>query len=296
MSIGFIGPGKVGVSLARYFKNKNIVISGFYGRNPESLKEAASLTDSKVFLDLEDLIDKSNIIIITTPDDIISEISNQISKYNLTGKSVCHTSGSIPSDVLSSAENSGASIYSIHPMFAFSNKFTDLEQLNNVYFSVEGKNVSKDSDVIKLMDSLGNKYFTRGSDSSAKYHLASVVVSNLALSLFNIGTGYLTELGLSEDEAFEALYPLITGNINNIKEKGYRLSLTGPVARGDVYPIEKHLSVLKDSDIEIYKNLSMNLLKLKAEREFGENKDSLEKLVQSSEKYSELLKLLGGIE
>lgn len=49
MSIGFIGPGKVGVSLARYFKNKNIVISGFYGRNPESLKEAASLTDSKVF-------------------------------------------------------------------------------------------------------------------------------------------------------------------------------------------------------------------------------------------------------
>lgn len=40
----------------------------------------------------------------------------------------------------------------------------------------------------------------------------------------------------------------------------------------------------------------MNLLKLKAEREFGENKDSLEKLVQSSEKYSELLKLLGGIE
>ena len=296
MSIGFIGPGKVGVSLARYFKNKNIVISGFYGRNPETLKEAASLTDSKVFLDLKDLIDESNIIIITTPDDIISEISNQISKYNLNGKSVCHTSGSIPSDVLCSAENSGASIYSIHPMFAFSNKFTDVEQLNNIYFSVEGKNISKDSDVIKLMNSLGNKYFTRGSNSSAKYHLASVVVSNLALSLFNIGTGYLTDLGLSEDEAFEALYPLITGNIQNIKEKGYRLSLTGPVARGDVSPVEKHLSVLKDSDIEIYKNLSMNLLKLRAEREFGENKDSLEKLVQSSEKYSELLKLLGGIE
>ena len=181
-------------------------------------------------------------------------------------------------------------------MFAFSNKFTNLEQLNSVYFSVEGKNVSKDSDVIKLMDSLGNKYFTRGSDSSAKYHLASVVVSNLALSLFNIGTGYLTDLGLSEDEAFEALYPLITGNIQNIKEKGYRLSLTGPVSRGDVSPVEKHLSVLKDSDIEIYKNLSMNLLKLKAEREFGENKDSLEKLVESSEKYRKLLNLLGGKE
>lgn len=296
MSIGFIGPGKVGVSLARYFKYKNLDVSGFYGHNPESLKEAASLTNLKIFFNLEDFIKENKIIIITTPDDIISEIDIQISKYNLTGKSICHTSGSIPSDVLSSAENSGASIYSIHPMFAFSNKFTDLEQLNNIYFSVEGKNTSTDSDIIRLMDYLGNKYFTRGSDSSAKYHLASVVVSNLALSLFNIGTGYLTDLGLSEDEAFEALYPLISGNIHNIKDKGYRLSLTGPVARGDISPVEKHLSVLKNSDIEIYKNLSMNLLKLKAEREFGKSEDALEKLIKSSDKYSELYNLIGGIE
>lgn len=296
MKIGFIGPGKVGVSLARYFNFKNIDVSGFYGHNTESLKEAASLTNLKIFLDLEEFIKENNIIIITTPDDAISEINNQISKYNLIGKTVCHTSGSIPSDILSSAENSGASIYSIHPMFAFSNKFTDLEQLNNIYFSVEGKNIDKDSDVIKLMDALGNKYFTRNSDSSAKYHLASVIVSNLALSLFNIGTGYLTDLGLSENEAFEALLPLINGNINNIKNKGYIESLTGPISRGDVSPIKKHLSVLKDEDIEIYKILSRNLLKLKAEKIFGENKDSLKKLINSSDKYSELYDLIGGIE
>lgn len=296
MKIGFIGPGKVGISLARYFNFKNIDVSGFYGRNTESLKEAASLTNLRIFLDLEEFIKENNVIIITTPDDVISEINNQISKYNLIGKTVCHTSGSIPSDILSSAENSGASIYSIHPMFAFSNKFTDLELLNNIYFSVEGKNIDKNSDIIKLMDNLGNKYFTRNSDSSAKYHLASVIVSNLALSLFNVGTSYLTELGLSENEAFEALLPLINGNINNIKNKGYRESLTGPISRGDISPIKKHLSVLKDEDIEIYKTLSMNLLRLKAEKIFGENKDSLKKLLNSSDKYRELYNLIGGIE
>lgn len=297
MSIGFIGPGKVGVSLARYFSYKNIEISGFYGKNPDSLKEACNLTDTIIFLDLKNLITESDIIVITTPDDIISEIDKQISKYNLNGKIVLHTSGSLSSDILSNAENSGASIYSIHPMFAFSNKFTDLKKLNNIYFSVEGKNTDKDSDIIKFMNSLENKYFVRDSNSSAKYHLASVVVSNLALSLFNIGTNYLKDLGLSEEDAFEALYPLIIGNIENIKNKGFNLSLTGPVSRGDISPVEKHLSVLKARDIEIYKNLSLNLLDLKAEREFGSNdKDSIEKLIDSSDKYSKLYKILGGIE
>ncbi|WP_300278661.1 Rossmann-like and DUF2520 domain-containing protein [Peptacetobacter sp.] len=296
MSIGFIGPGKVGVSLARYFSYKNIEISGFYGHNPKSLKEACNLTNSTIFLDLKNLITESNIIVITTPDDTISEINKQISKYNLTGKSIFHTSGSLSSDILSSAENSGASIYSIHPMFAFSNKFTDLEKLNNIYFSVEGKNVDSNSDIIKFMNSLGNKYFIRDSNSSAKYHLANVIVSNLALSLFNIGIEYLQDLGLSEKDSFEALYPLILGNIENIKNKGFNLSLTGPVSRGDISPVEKHLSVLKDKDIEIYKNLSMNLLNLKAKREFGNNEDSFVKLLNSSEKFGKIYKILGGIE
>lgn len=296
MSIGFIGPGKVGVSLARYFSYKNIEISGFYGNNSKSLKEACNITNSTIFLDLKNLITESNIIVITTPDDTISEIDKQISKYNLTGKSVFHTSGSLPSDILSSAKNSGASIYSIHPMFAFSNKFTDLEKLNNIYFSIEGKNVTNDSDIIKFMESIGNKYFIRDCNSSAKYHLANVIVSNLALSLFNIGSDYLKDLGLSEEDSFEALYPLILGNIENIKNKGFNLSLTGPISRGDISPVEKHLTVLKDKDIEIYKKLSMNLLNLKAKREFGDNNNSLENLLNSSDKFGKLYKILGGIE
>ena len=292
---GFIGPGKVGVSLARYFKHRNIDVSGFFGRNEISVNEAADMINVKAFSSIEELLENSNLIFITTPDDIIPEMDKLISKYKLSGKIVCHNSGSLKSDVLSNAEKSGALIYSIHPIFAFSDKFTDIEKLKNIYFSVEGKHTEESSVIISFMNKLGNKYFVRGADSSSAYHLASVVVSNLALSLFNIGGSYLEALGLSKDEAFDALYPLVVGNIENIRKNGYTGALTGPVARGDVIPVEKHLSVINEKDKDIYKTLSINLMKLVAERDFGEN-TGIEELIGKSEKYMDLYKILGGTE
>lgn len=177
-------------------------------------------------------------------------------------------------------------------MFAFSDKFTDLEKLKKIYFSIEGKNTAENTEAIEILKLLGNNYFVRSAESSASYHLASVVVSNLALSLFNIGGKYLEQLGLSEKQAFEALLPLIQGNIDNIEKNGYISSLTGPVARGDISPVKKHLGVIRESDESIYKDLSSNLIKLVAKR----NSMEFEELISKSDKYSELYKLLGGKE
>ncbi|MGG7187657.1 DUF2520 domain-containing protein, partial [Clostridium butyricum] len=80
IKIGFIGPGKVGVNLGRYFTHKGIKISGFYGNNS---KEASEITNSKSYDNYEEIIKDSNILFITTPDDIISIIDREISKFDL---------------------------------------------------------------------------------------------------------------------------------------------------------------------------------------------------------------------
>src|SRR5471030_3221047 len=134
IKIGFIGPGKVGVSLGRYFTHKGIKLSGFYGGNIKTTKEAANITKSKFYDNIQDIIKESDILFITTPDDIISIIDRELSKFDLNNKSISHTSGSLKSNVLYNAKNSGALIYSIHPMFAFSNKNTNLKELENIYF------------------------------------------------------------------------------------------------------------------------------------------------------------------
>lgn len=344
IKIGFIGPGKVGVSLGRYFIYKGIDISGFYGENIKTTKEAANVTNSKFYDNIQDIIKDSDILFITTPDDIISIIDMGLSKFNLNNKSICHTSGSIKSNVLCNAKNSGALIYSIHPIFAFSSKTTNLEELENIYFSIEGdlllnislnnnisdefksshkdfsvesyditknkENVTKENcPIINLMEVLGNKFFIRSKETSSIYHLANVFVSNLTLSLLDIGTSYLKQLGLKEEDALNAIKPLVKGNIDSICKNGFVNSLTGPILRGDITTIEKHLSVLRDGDTELYNILSLNLLKLVAFRnnnrsdlkneEESENikdENAINNLINNSEKHLEIYKLLGGLD
>lgn len=348
IKIGFIGPGKVGVSLGRYFTHKGMELSGFYGRDINTTIEAANITKSKFYDNIKDIIKESNILFITTPDDMISIIDRELSKFDLNNKSICHTSGSLKSNVLSNTKHSGALIYSIHPIFAFSNKNTSLQEMENIYFSIEGdylensssnnsisgdfgcniKNSSfrnyelKDNKtnfnneqipVINFMRTLGNKFFIRGKETSSIYHLANVFVSNLTLSLISIGTNYLKKLGLNEEEALNAIKPLIQGNIDSIINKGFVNSLTGPILRGDISTIEKHLSVLEKEDKELYKILSLNLLKLvslkennnitNSQNERGcsgseniENENAMQNLLNNSKKHSEIYKILGGLE
>lgn len=308
IKIGFIGPGKVGVNLARYFTQKDITVSGFYGNNINSTKEAVNITKSKFYENIEEIIKDSDILFITTPDDIISIIDTKLSKFNLNNKSICHTSGSIKSNVLCNSKNSGALIYSIHPIFAFSNKNMNLNELENIYFSIEG-DYFENSPIKNLIKKLGNKYFLRRKEDSATYHLANVFVSNLILSLLNIGVDYFKKLGLSENQSLDALKPLVKFNIESIFEKGFVDSLTGPVLRGDLTTIEKHLNVLEEKDKELYKILSLNLLNIVASKENADiinlnkdktlnytNEDLLENLLSNSQKHSQIFRILGGVD
>lgn len=160
--------------------------------------------------------------------------------------------------------------------------------MTKINFSIEGDihAISDDLPITLLMNRLGNKYFVRNKETSSIYHLANVFVSNLTLSLLEIGTSYLKELGLSEKEALNAVNPLIKGNIENIYQNGFADSLTGPVVRGDIETIKNHLSALNKRDIKIYENLSLNLLRIANSKE---NADE-----NLKEKYAEIFRLLGG--
>ncbi len=203
-------------------------------------------------------------------------------------------------------------------MFAFSNKNIQITELENIYFSIEGDlntEAIKDIPVIELMKILGNKYFQRNLEDSSTYHLANVFVSNLVLSLLEIGTSYLRKLGLSEEDSLNALFPLIQGNIDNIHANGFVKSLTGPAFRGDINTIKKHLEALRKEDTDVYNSLSLNLLKLarkkchddyECESSEASNRENIESIEKSEnaeekynnicEKYDEIFRLLGGTE
>ncbi len=251
---------------------------------------------------MKDIIYENDILFITTSDDSIEIIDKKLSKFNLKHKYICHTSGSLKSSILFCSKKAGALIYSIHPIFAFSNKNTDIKKMKDICFSIEGDNEKDDLFIQNFINNLGNQFFIRDKDTSSTYHLANVLVSNLVLSLLDVGVNYFIKLGLSEGEALKAISPLVKINIENIFDDGFTKALTGPVVRGDITPIRKHLSALDNKDKDIYKILSLNLLKIIALANDNSLKhtknitieNAVENLINKSEKYKEIYKILGG--
>ena len=175
INIGFIGAGAVGCSMGKYLcENSSIAkIKGYYSRTSKSVDIAATFTNSKAYASPEELVNECDVICITTPDDIILKVWEQIKNYNLQQKIICHFSGSLSSDIFSGIEETKAEKISIHPMYAFSDKFTSYRQLNTARLTMEGS-----SKAIKVMqelfgDELHHKIFMLKASDKVKYHAAT---------------------------------------------------------------------------------------------------------------------------
>lgn len=260
IKIGFIGAGKVGFSLGKYLVENNIDVTGYFSKNEDSSFEASNFTCTKQYKKLENIINESDTIFITTPDGEISKVWSQIKKLSIKNKIICHCSGLLSSEIFSNIEHYGAYGYSIHPMFAISDKHSSYKSLNKAFITIEGSEKYKDN-ILSFIKSIGNDVRVIKKEDKPLYHAASVMASNLVLGLINNAVNHLKECGFKEEEAIDALYPLILFNINNIKNKGIINSLTGPIERADVETIKKHCELLRD-DKELYKLLSKNILEI----------------------------------
>ena len=263
MQIGFIGAGRVGVTLGKHFilnANNKYKVIGYYDFLEEAALEAEKLTNTQK-LSIEQLVDDSDIIFITVTDGAIEKVWNQISDYDIKGKIICHCSGALSSEIFSNIDKLGAYGYSVHPLFACSSKENSYKDISKALFTIEGS--SKKLDVVRQMiESLGNKVQVIDAKNKVKYHAAAVMASNQVIGLIKTACDLLKESGFSEENALDAIKPLIYGNIDNVYRQGLRDALTGPVARGDTGTINKHLCVLDGNTKEIYSLLTEKLYEL----------------------------------
>lgn len=278
MKIGFIGAGKVGFSLGKYFSVNNLEITGYYSKNINSAKEAAVFTNSDYFSNLEDIINQSDIIFITTQDSFIKDVWDNIKNFTIKDKIICHCSGSLSSNIFSNIADHDAYGYSVHPMFAFSDKYNSYKNLNKAFISIEGS--KENINLIKdIFETLGNKVKIISKDNKYSYHCASVFTSNHVIALINVAVGLLKNCGFTENESIEALYPLMLNNIQNISEKGIVNSLTGPVERLDINTVKGHISSLSGVDKDLYILLSQKLIEIAKVKNTNIDYSNLEKMI-----------------
>ncbi|MCR5102720.1 MAG: DUF2520 domain-containing protein [Butyrivibrio sp.] len=280
MNIGFIGAGKVGCSLGKYLTFNQHFLSGYYSRNPESSASAANYTGSRQFLDLSELISSSDIIFVTVPDGAIASVWDEIVRFDISGKIICHCSGALSSSVFSGIRDHSAYGFSVHPFLAISGKFDSYQDISKAFFTIEGS-AEKIQEVCKLISDMGNSYQIIQADVKTKYHAAAVFASNLMIGVMDGAAQLLKECGFTDEQAEKALIPIISGNIQNAIEKGTTKALTGPVERCDTGTVKGHISALEDSDLKnLYVEASKQLIKVALrkhpDRDYEELKNFLE--------------------
>ena len=254
MKVGFIGAGKAGCSLGKYFKTAgdSITVTGYYSLINEEAIWAAAFTKTQRFDTANDVVAASDSIIISTPDGAIRTVWDGLDKELIKDRIICHLSGSLSSDVFSGIGDYCAYPISIHPLFAFSDKESAFKQLNNVCFTLEGH----DRAVAlwrQLLNSYGNESVTIDKALKPLYHAAASVLSNHVVAILDTGYKMLMECGFTETQARQYTRSLVLNNVLHVIDDGTINALTGPIERNDIETVKKHLNVIGKDKEQLYK-------------------------------------------
>lgn len=269
MKTGFIGAGKAGTTLGKYLSENGTDILGYYSKHKEHADESARFTGSGSFLCLEDIVKASDILFLTVTDDEIKNVWDHIAKMDIRGKTICHISGSLSSEVFSGHENTGAYICSVHPAYAFSDRFSSYKNFKGTVITLEG-----DEEAVKqvtgIFRPLGHRCVSIPENKKVLYHTACVFASNLVTALIKESQDLLEMCGFDEETALLLMSGLSPKSLSAVLERGCAAALTGPVERNDSGTVEKHEKALISLDekkyAETYNVLSGVLADIAAEK------------------------------
>jgi len=265
MRIGFIGAGKVGFTLGKYFKDRGADITGYYSRNPDSAKEAAGFTGTNHFDSLRLILSESDTLFLTVPDTSIKFVWDDLKAMPVHNKLICHCSGALSSCVFDGIEDSQAFGYSIHPFFAVSSKYESYKVINQAFFTLEG-NEKHLEDIKRFIEQMGNRVHIISECQKIKYHAAAVFLSNHVAALAHTGCKMLRNCGFEEEVILTALRTLFLSYCGNIAENGIVKTLTGPVERNDLITVKKHLDCINGNEKRLYGYLSAQLIEVAKEK------------------------------
>lgn len=253
MRIGLIGCGRVGTIVCYHLKKRNKIV-GVYDQNQANQRKAKKILRINRNPSYRELIEHSEALLIATPDDAIVDAYLKAHQYMQGQKYIFHFSGILPADSL--PKTRGIYRASVHPFATFP-EMTVPSGKQHFFLSVEG-----DKQAIHAARNIfpGSNFTLRMIKKRDKpvYHLIGVFSSNLLVGLTASIHDLARRIGWHEQELAQMVYPLMKQTLDNIQILGVAKALTGPVRRGDINVIRRHLQSLeKDRNLlHIYKSLS----------------------------------------
>jgi predicted short-subunit dehydrogenase-like oxidoreductase (DUF2520 family) len=245
LKLGIIGAGTVGTALAVRLSRKGYRIAAVASRSLSSARRLVQAVGSgQVYDTPQEVAENASFIFLTTPDDAIPAIVNQVRWHR--GQCVVHCSGADSLDVLEPARIVGAHVGSFHPLQTFASIQKAIDNLPGSTFALEAEGPLLNT-LKEMAGALEGRWIKLEAGDKAAYHAAAVMTCNYLVTLVKLATDLWDSFGVPRQQAIQALLPLLKGTLNNIENLSVPQALTGPIARGDVGTVQIHLNTLKDN-------------------------------------------------
>lgn len=250
-NFAIIGAGKVGTAIGYLLNQAGHKIVAVCDKSAAASKRALSYTGGKAFHNPQEAVLSADSILITTPDDFIDTACKIIADSKLVkGKFIFHMSGAGGLDLLDTANKAGANIASIHPLQSFSSVDNAIQNIPGSFFGITASPQAKKRAAALVHDLCGIPIYI-SPDQKPLYHAAACIASNYLVSLLYVVESIYQAIGISAAKAQKAYLPLIHGTLKNIEASGSVHALTGPIARGDVGTIKKHIVAIQEAQPQL---------------------------------------------
>jgi len=288
VKVAIIGAGVLGTAMGILMRRAGYDIAAVCSPNRRSAQVARSLIGAGDVVGDNGLAAMgADLVLLAVPDKAIASVAIEVAAGGAMkrGAVVAHCAGGLPAGVLSGVTAAGGHRGAIHPLQSFADVDTAVRMLPETFFFLEGDDEAVDvlRSVVIALD--GRPVQIQGPDK-ALYHAGAAAASNFLVTLIDYAVTLFFQAGVPRDAALAALLPLIKGTVANLESVGLPDALTGPIARGDLGTVKRHLRALEKMPgdmARLYRLMARKTISL------GVAKGSLEK-----EDARKLLDLLGG--
>jgi predicted short-subunit dehydrogenase-like oxidoreductase (DUF2520 family) len=158
------------------------------------------------------------------------------------GKTALHSSGALVSDALALLRAGGAAVASVHPMMTFVRG--SRPALAGVPFAIEG-----DQRAVRLaraiVRQLGGRPVAILKRHKGAYHAWGMFASPLLTALLAATERVAAAAGVSRNVAKQRMLPILRQTLANYAVLSAPGAFSGPIVRGDVETVRKHLRELR---------------------------------------------------
>jgi len=243
--IGFIGAGNVGGSLAVAMSNAGYPVTAVGSRTFASAQTfAGRISDCTAYENIQEVADRADFVFISTSDDAIKIVCDQVSWRE--GQGVAHCSGAASVDLLQPAVDQGAVAGAFHPLQAFNSVENGVKAIPGVTFGIEGNDAIQSYLRGIASDIKGIPISLRPQDK-VLYHVSGVLMGNLLAVLASVAASMWEKFDHTRDEGVRALSPMMPAVSSNLDSVGVPQAVAGPYVRGDIGTVRKHLEAVSSS-------------------------------------------------